>query len=509
MLRMAAPTVMLALGLLVLGSVAAWYLHHLQREASDLLVASVEKVRSAEELELLSYRLRARLNEFLLTGDRAQLAVVPQLQQEAHQWMEHAKELADNPQELQRIAEIERGYRKFLTEYQKVERKPPAEQERGAIFHLVQQVTKNDILGPASEYRELNQRSMAAASQRGQRIADRMGVTLLLLGMCGAVAGLVAGFGIARGIQRSMVQLAVPIHDATGKLEELVGPVTVFSDPSFHGLEAALQELSQRIGTIVERVHQSHRAAARAEQLAAVGQLAAGLAHELRNPLTSLNVLVQGAAEQGSLEGRDLAIVEDEIGRLNRTIQTLLDYARPPKLEKRPFLLRGVLQQTVELLSHRAEQHRVHLELQLPEADPLITADESQIRQVVVNLVLNAIDASPQGGTIWLSLECESAAISDEAQPDTVSDWMRIDIADEGQGLPAQLAQQIFEPFVSAKETGTGLGLAICKRIVDDHGGRITATNRPQSGALFSVRLPMTPPARPTSTDGTLREAYS
>ena len=101
--------------------------------------------------------------------------------------------------------------------------------------------------------------------------------------------------------------------------------------------------------------------AARAEHLAAVGQLAAGLAHELRNPLTSMKVLVQGAGEQdgsAGLRGRDLAIVEEEIDRLNRTIQTFLDYARPPEPEKNRFQLRDVVQQTVSLLSTRAAQLR-------------------------------------------------------------------------------------------------------------------------------------------------------
>ena len=89
---------------------------------------------------------------------------------------------------------------------------------------------------------------MAAGRPRDQKIADHMGLVLLLLGVCGAVAGLLAGFGIARGVQRSMVQLAVPIGDATGKLEEVVGPITVFSDPSFRGLERALQQLSDKSG---------------------------------------------------------------------------------------------------------------------------------------------------------------------------------------------------------------------------------------------------------------------
>ncbi len=348
---------------------------------------------------------------------------------------------------------------------------------------------------------------MAAASRRGQVIADRMGLTLLLLGMCGAVAGLVAGFGVARGIQRSMVQLAVPIHDATGKLEDLVGPITVFSDPSFQGMEAALQHLSDKVGAMVERLHESHRAAARAEQLAAVGQLASGLAHEIRNPLTSMKVLVQGAREQdapGGLCGRDLAVVEEEIDRLNRTVQTFLDYARPPEPKKNPFPIRDVVQQTIELLSSRAGHLGISIQAHLPEANLTIEADQGQIRQVLLNLLINALEANSKDGTVAVRIVYESEtmthAFDRHAAPVTGS--VRIEVADTGSGLPRDLGRRIFEPFVSTKDTGTGLGLTICKRIIEEHGGSISATNRAEGGALFTVRLPIGSPGRQQRREG-------
>ena len=507
MTRMVIPTIILAVGLLLIGGVAAWYLHGLQREASRLLVVSVAKVRAAEELELISYRLRALLAEYLLTDDHKLLAAVAALQEEAAGWIDKAKRLANSTREVRVISEIEQGYGQFLAEYRKVNIDPPPAEQRGAILRLVQHVTRDEILLPATEYRELNRRLMVAASERGQRIADRMGLTLLLLGMCGAVAGLLAGFGIARGVQRSMVQLAVPIRNATGKLEEVVGPITVFSDPSFRGLETALQHLSDKVETMVERVHESHRAAARAEQLAAVGQLAAGLAHELRNPLTSMKVLVQGGREQdgsGGLRGRDLAIVEEEIDRLNRTIQTFLDYARPPAPAKSRFQLRDVLQQTVNLLSPRSGQLGIRIRTQLPAVNLTMEADEGQVRQVLLNLLLNALEASPQGGTVCVCMDYEPQTAPDANTPEAapVARYVRVEVADDGGGIPVELGERIFEPFVSTKETGTGLGLATCKRIVEDHKGSIAAMNRREGGALFTVRLPMGQLARQHRLEG-------
>lgn len=494
--RLVVPIVILAVGLLLLGGVAAWYLHRLQREASQLLVASVARVLAAEELELIGFRLRAGLHEYLLTGDRTMLADVPNLQHEAAGWIKEAKTLANDEQEAELVAKIEEGYNHFLSEYQEIQRDPPSDQERRAILRLVQHLAKDEILRPAADYRDLNRKQMVAASQRDQTIADRTGLTLLLLGMCGAVSGLLGGFGIARGIQRSMVQLAVPIRDATGKLEEVVGPITVISDPSFAGMETALQHLSDKVGAMVERLHESHLVAARAEQLAAVGQLAAGLAHELRNPLTSMKVLVQGAREQdgaGGLQGRDLAIVEEEINRLSRTIQTFLDYARPPIPEKSRFAIRDVLEQTISLVSAQAKQLGVRIATQQPLPNPLIEADEAEIRQVLLNLMINALEATAEGGTITVGIDSPPPTAPDAppSVPAPSAGCVRIQIADTGAGLPVGLGERIFEPFVSTKETGTGLGLAICKRIVEEHGGFIEATSRTEGGALFTVSLPV------------------
>jgi two-component system sensor histidine kinase HydH len=332
----------------------------------------------------------------------------------------------------------------------------------------------------------LNEAIAASTSEQNQRMASRLVLANLLLGTCGAVAGLVAGYGIARGISRSMVQLNIPIRDATGKLSEVVGPITFAGGGDFPELKASLQQLTGQISLVVERLQHSQRDVLRAEQLAAVGQMAAGLAHELRNPLMSMKVLVQpgddGAAVH--LTGRDLAVLNEEITRLDRSIQSFLDFARPPQLEKRSFDLRPVLEQTLQLVRGRAENQGVTLHWQPPDEPVPIEADMGQVRQVVLNLLLNALDSTPQGGQVELHLE---------RQPGPNGEWLWLQVADTGPGLPDGLGLRIFEPFVSTKETGMGLGLSICKRIVEAHGGEISAANRTEGGASFAVGLPLRP----------------
>lgn len=220
------------------------------------------------------------------------------------------------------------------------------------------------------------------------------------------------------------------------------------------------------------------------EKSVAVGQLAAGLAHELRNPLASIKLLVQAARERESaVAGRDLEVLEEEILRLERLLQTFLDYARPPRLEKKPVVLREVIESTVDLVRRRAEPQKVQIDVACGSPTARIEADADQLRQVLLNLLLNAVEALPQGGLV---------SVFTESPFDGEGSQAVVRIRDNGPGLPPELGPRIFEPFVSTKETGIGLGLSLCRQIVQLHGGTIEAANRHTGGAEFVLRLPAT-----------------
>ncbi len=135
----------------------------------------------------------------------------------------------------------------------------------------------------------------------------------------------------------------------------------------------------------------------------------------------------------------------------------------------------------------------IQIHRKIPDDSLIVQADPAQLRQVLLNLLLNALEASPENGSVDVSLTyeplCETSAGSSSSAPS--GGHLRIDIEDDGSGLPPHLADKIFDPFITTKDSGTGLGLAICKRIVDDHGGEIFAENCPTRGARFTVRLPM------------------
>ncbi len=221
----------------------------------------------------------------------------------------------------------------------------------------------------------------------------------------------------------------------------------------------------------------------RAEQLAAVGQLAAGVAHEIRNPLASIKVLVEGALRPGArrrLSREQLLVMHTEIARLERTVQGFLNFARPAELRPRPGDLRDAVTQATDLVRARARQQQVDLEIASPPAPVPARVDHDQLRTVLVNLLLNSLDAMPTGGTARVELEATPVDI-------------RLSVRDTGPGVPPQVLERLFTPFVSTKPTGTGLGLCICQRILERHGGRIAVTNRPEGGACVGLTLPHLP----------------
>jgi signal transduction histidine kinase len=221
----------------------------------------------------------------------------------------------------------------------------------------------------------------------------------------------------------------------------------------------------------------------RAEQMMAIGQVAAGVAHELRNPLTSIKGLIQVNVRDLTARGvptEDLAVIEQEIRRMESTLQTFLDFARPPLPDRRPTDLATIVQRVFALVGGRARKQDVTLQFFKPTSPVMANVDNDQIQQLLLNLVLNALDAMPQGGEIEVDLRFG---------PD---DFVELYVRDNGPGIPPHILPKVFETFVSSKETGVGLGLPLSLRIAEEHGGSLTAYNLPEAGACFLLCLPAT-----------------
>jgi signal transduction histidine kinase len=491
--RLTAPVVATSLLLLAVGVGAAWYVHRLQQSMYEDLLANVGAMRAAEELEIVVRETRTQLDHFLITNDRKYLESAPSYRPETERWLTESERWSLTDREKDLTGRARAGHRRFLKELDRTLDPAAAGAVRQNVRVLIDDILTREILKPTHEFLDLNEQEVEDSVAENQVFAGRLVWCLLLLGVCGSGAGLVAGFGFARGFGRSLVQLSVPIRAAAGQLEAVVGPATLPAGGDLAEMEAVLHRMAERIGEVVERLRRSEREVLRSEQLAALGQMAAGMAHELRNPLTSMKFLLQAAlAGEGTaaptddglsaalpvpcLAGRDLRVVEEEVNRLERLIQSFLDFAGPPRLEKRVVDVRPLVEQTVGLVGGRAARDGVRLNFIARAAPVKAAVDAQQFRQVVLNLLLNALDAG-------------ASAVAVEAG-DGPDGWLTLRVADDGRGLPAGLGERIFAPFVTTKETGLGLGLSVCKRIAEAHEGTIAGENRPGGGAVFTLRLP-------------------
>ena len=228
------------------------------------------------------------------------------------------------------------------------------------------------------------------------------------------------------------------------------------------------------------------------DRLAALGEMAAGLAHEIRNPLGSIKASAQYLAEtseQPEERGEFLDIIVHEVDRLNRVVSSFLDYARPAHTDPDPIYVNSAVQLTLQFLRPECDSADVSLHVTMDPDLPKVRIDIEHIRQVLINLVQNAVQAMAGGGDIFVETRAQDRfRIGGGARR-----WVQISVRDTGPGIAPGLLANLFVPFVTTKQQGTGLGLAISQRIVSEAGGRIDVRSREGFGTTFVVLLPADP----------------
>lgn len=230
------------------------------------------------------------------------------------------------------------------------------------------------------------------------------------------------------------------------------------------------------------------------DRLAALGEMAAGLAHEIRNPLGAIKASAQYLTEEDEgASGREfLDIIVDEVDRLNRVVSSFLDYARPSTGDPAPIDVNATVQRTMQLLAPECSTAHVETHLSLNAELPQVRIDVEQLRQVLINLVQNALHAMEDGGDLFV----ETAVRERRRVEGNPVHEAEIRVRDTGPGIDEAVLANLFVPFVTTKNDGTGLGLAISQRIINAAGGTIEARSQPGSGTTFTIRLPgYTPPA--------------
>jgi hypothetical protein len=344
-----------------------------------------------------------------------------------------------------------------------------------------------------------------------------------------ARVGIVAGVAVlvtvvwVRVLRRAIQRLVVDPLNQTAEVARAIaaGDATRRVEP---GVTSEMQQLSASLNDMTDQLLDAHQLRARVDKLATMGRLAAGIAHEVGNPLGAIGTYVHLARERVSAVPAAvdaLDAIEREAGRIDRIVRGLLDYARPRRMTPRPIDVNAIVERVIALLSDQGILRRVTVTRDLDAAESMIFSEQHDLEQVFVNILLNAVDAMNGAGTLYLRtrrLRVRELTVARRRQSGPASEnpphlpskrtiaWveradrpdlvLQVIVADSGVGVPPDDVERIFDPFYTTKATGkgTGLGLAIVASTVETLGGTIWVQRAREGGAAFVLLLPIVGP---------------
>jgi signal transduction histidine kinase len=270
--------------------------------------------------------------------------------------------------------------------------------------------------------------------------------------------------------------------DQVQRIEELGRIILAYSEVT-EKLQQSHEQLTATLASLRAELSEKNQQLERKNRLAALGEMAAGMAHEIRNPLGGIQLYASMLAKDVGEQPGALSLVNKISGgvrRLEALVSQVLQFTREIAVHVEETDLAAVVETAVELAAPKIADRRLDVQVR-GERPFIVRADQHLLGQAVLNLVLNAAEAMEEGGS--LSVQYFDASETDGARQ------FRLVVRDSGPGIPAAILDRIFNPFFTTKETGTGLGLAIVHRVIDAHDGTITATNPPGGGAQFEIRI--------------------
>lgn len=470
---------MLAAGYLIIS-----YIWQLQEDTQKLISENAESMRNAHELRLALYRVRAASLTYVFDRSDEQLLNLEVQQKAFLSLLEKTTPTAVTPTETQlvgQIAALFSNYQQTLKNALEMNRQGKLSQP-GAVIVLASQDLINTIETKTNELVSLKQSRQTELEQSIKTNDNIIGVAIYSLGISGIVLGLILGWMIARIILNPIYKMVLKVRDAAGS--EVVEHIRINPGKELEELDIHINRLIGRINKANEDLQINRELLERNAKSAAIGKIAPALAHEIRNPLTSVKLLIHSVLQdlgEDAPQKTDLEIMLDEISRMESFLQDFLKYARPAKPQMHSTNIIEQIQQTVQLMQAGLKQANIRIEENYHAQTCHILADANMLRQIFINLMMNAKNEMNTGGILRIStLEMKGDAHE-----------IQIMIEDTGPGIPAEIMDSLFDPFVKGAVQGLGLGLSISQRIADLHHGHISAHNKSDSGAVFILHLPL------------------
>ena len=459
------------------GLATIWYAETIGSLFTSVIDRDLLSFQAAEEMETALVMQKGFATYYFQDGNPDWLNQLEIYQKTFEDKLKKAREYARLEIAWGLLSKIESEYLQYKNARQEVlHLYQTGEEESGIKLHRQIRPQFLSIVGLCEQYKEIHIKNIAQARKNAQIRTRYISTGALVAIQVAAMLGILLAYILFK-------QILEPIR----RLTMATGP-----DDSQPPLSNEVNILSHRVHSLIEDVDQTQTQLARSqehlvqsEKWALTGKLAAGVAHSIRNPLTSVKIRLFSMGRTPDLsptQKEDLEVISEEIRHIESIVRSFLEFSRPPKLTIQKVSPSEVVDMTLRLLKHRLESNGVQVELIREKPLTEIWADPDQLKEVLVNLLVNACEVMVKGGVIRI-LEKEETGESGKRVA-------TITVSDNGPGIPESIQENIFQPFFSTKEEGTGLGLSIASRIVEKHGGSINLHSQEGEGTSFVITLP-------------------
>ena len=480
-LRVRVYTVLISLVAITLvgGLIMVWYTYRMESLLADLVDKNLAAYQVAEALESALVQQSGDASHFLLDGDTRWLENLDEHRRTFRAQIEEARALTLSGSQKQILDQIESEYLRYIIlKDQSIEFYKARDTDTGD--RLLKEVSKHfsKVLELCRQFKDFYTKRIALLKEQSYAQAERL--------------RLIAGTAVLAVLLLGVVLAFVLVNDILEPLRRLAQEANPGARPE--ETEDEVKALSRSVRGLIEgfdqtqtELEKSREHLLQAEKMVVVGKLAASMAHSIRNPLTSVKMRLfslDRSLDLNPQQREDFQVISEEVVHIDSLVQSFLEFSRPPKLRMQMISPSEIVDLALKLMTHRLESYQVSVQVERHERLPVVQADPDRLKEVLVNIMVNACEAMKGGGTIVIREE--------ETLDASLGQVAVVRIRDNGPGIEEGLRARIFEPFFTTKEEGSGLGLSIAVRIVEEHGGRLNLESRKGQGAAFSLILPVT-----------------
>ena len=458
-------------------SVTFWYTYKIDSMFEHTVDKNIQSLFAAEELLNSLNMQKGFVTYYFLQGDEKWLEKLEKYNSRFLHWLNRARKTTSMDRGFEILSEIERKYIRYsYARDEIINMYKEGKRQKGARQHWNVRDQFFEIASLCAKYKNLckNHIDQSVTRVKKQRIMVNSLALLMVL------ASLILGGLLAYLLFHNVL---TPIRQLVYATENKVSLDRFYNE---------VETLSSRVHNLIDNVDQTQNKLAESrehlqqtEKMASVGKLAAGVAHSVRTPLTSVKMRLfslERSLALDNLQQEDFDVISDEIRHIDTILTNFLEFSRRPKLQTALVDPSEAVDMAVQLMRHRLESNGINITVEKNNELAKSKIDSEQIKEVMVNILENACDAMKDGGSVYITLQ--------RGVVEPLGHVVRIRIRDNGPGIPGEVQEQIFKPFFSTKDEGTGLGLSIAKRIIEDHGGWINLNSKPGEGTVFTVTLP-------------------